>query len=131
MSDEVFTSIACLCGNQLKVNEFHFSFVHLHSATQAKHYLLLQPGGGAGSPPPGILMSFKLCWITNVPVIFLEAGHSSSSCVCVCMCLSMVLLVCFHIELWWSCVGSADGNPPYPHDSKMKLFIERIDSVTQ
>lgn len=99
VSDEA--SIACLTANQLKVTELHFNFVRLHSATQAKHYSSLQPGGGAGSPPPpGMLMSFKLRWVTNVLVICLEAGHSSPSCVCICRCVSfstvsMGRLVCF------------------------------------
>lgn len=94
VSDEA--SIACLTANQLKVRELHFNFVRLHSATQAKHYSSLQPGGGAG-PPPGHVDVFQ---VTNVLVICLEAGHSSPSCVCICRCVSfstvsMGRLVCF------------------------------------
>lgn len=101
VSDEAFASIACLIVNQLKVRELHFNCVLLHSATQAKLYSSLQPGGGAGPhPPPGMSMSFKLRCVTNVLVICLEAGHSSPSCVCICMCVSfstvsMGRLVCF------------------------------------
>lgn len=124
--------------HQLKVRELHVKFVRLHSATQAKHYSSLQPGGGAGPPPPrpsGHVDVFKtalgykcswnlsrgrsfisfLCVYLYVCVIFncVDGTAGVFSILCVSIKVAMCRLYC--------------RNPPCPHGSKMKLFIECRD----
>lgn len=113
MSDEA--SIACLTANQLKVRELHFNFVRLHSATQAKHYSSLQPGGGAG-PPPSPLRARRClsnCAELQMFLLFVSRPviHLLPVCVFVGVCHFLLCrwddwcvfhIVCFHMStiLW-------------------------------
>lgn len=81
VSDEA--SIACLTANQLKVRELHFNFVRFHSATQAKHYSSLQPGGGAGPPPPSGHVDVFQTALGYKCSCYLSRGRSFISFLCV------------------------------------------------